>query len=439
MEYNFKGQIKSYKNYSLPFVLNNGRLRLDVSSVPFGEINAVDANGNIVFSDDLSFNETYLEGITDDGNTIKMHVKKYYDADYSFFNTEQHYIGGIVSSCIVLNKGEKIDNIDKVSFFSYSTAKMLGCHVSGAFTKEFLELTGFNNDLAYYIENNNKYYVCHDFLDSEPFCQGQVISVKSDKPLTMEMMEDIYWTIRKFFVFMFQIKEPPINDVYLMNGETVVGQLFVRRHNFDPKIVGNAKCLSVNSWQDKLSNLFQALVDKKIYLRHLPDHGNEKSNYSPARFLTTVIGFESILNALNIGADYSDEHRNAIGRVKSEINVLKELSSNKYEKKEYSRALSDLEHDRLECRYENAIKQNEKYIKNFYDLSDLGESIQKVACELAVSRNNFSHGNLEEDLSWEHAKYCDFLDLFILFLQLDFIGVPKNITEVTVPQIIPHR
>ena len=439
MEYYFEGLIKSYKGHSLPFVVRDGRLRLDVSSLSFDEIHSHDANGNIVFSDSVSFSEDYLEGLTDEGKIIKLHISKYYDADYSFFETEKHFIGGIVSSCIVLDEAKYMDNIDKVSFYSYSINKILGSHISGAFTENNLKLLGFKKELASYVENNNRYYVCHDFLSKVPYCKGQTISIKSDKLLTMPMMEDIYWTMRQFFAFMYQIKEPPLIDVCLHSGDSIIGHLFIKKYQTDSGIIDDVKCLQINSWKDKLSNLFQALVDKKIYLRHLPDHDNERRDYSAARFITTVIGFESVLNVLKIGADYSEKHREAIENVKNQINKLKETSISKYEKDAYSKILKDLEYDRLESRYENAIKQNVKYIKNFYVFSKLGESVNKVASELAKSRNNFSHGVLDEDLSWKHADYCDFLDLFILYLQLVSIEVPKEIAYVTVPQIMFSR
>lgn len=438
MEYNFKGLINSHKKYSLPFEVRDGRLRLDVSSIPYNEIHSPDSNGNYVFSSDVSFDE-YLEGITDTGKIIKLHVKKYYDTDSPFFDDKCRAIGGIVSSCAVFDNDKYKNNVNKVSFYSYSLAKMLGCHVSGELSDEALESIGFKSKLASYHENGNDYHVFHDFLNDEQFCHGQVISVKTDKPLSMVMLEDIYWTIRKFFVFMFQIKEPPIVETYLLDNNKIVGHLFIRKNKVEPKFSRKVKCLEINSWEDKLSNLFQALVDKKIYLRHLPDLDSQKREYSASRFLVTIIGFESALDALNIKADYSEEHRKAIDEVKKEINFLKDRSGNRYEKKEYSSILNNLEYDRLECRYENAFKKNEEYIKNFYVFSNLGESIQEVSQELAHSRNNFAHGNLDEDLSWKHANYCDFLDLFILFLQLVSIGVSKDIAYQIVPQIMFER
>ncbi len=435
MEYNFKGHIKSHKKYSLPFEIRDGRLRLDISSVPYNEIHSPDSNGNYVFSSDVSFDE-YLEGITDTGKIIKLHVKKYYDTDSPFFDDKCRAIGGIVSSCAVFDNDKYKNNVDKISFYSYSLDKMLGCHVSGGLSEEALESIGFKSKLASYHENGNDYHVFHDFLNDEQFCHGQVISVKTDKPLSMVMLEDIYWTIRKFFVFMFQIKEPPIVETYLLDNNKVVGHLFIKKNKIEPNFSRKVKCLCANSWDGYLSNLFQALVNKKIYLRHLPDFDNEKREYSPSRFLITVIGFESVLNELNIKADYSEEHRKAIKTVKTKITELKDKSNNKYENKEYSSILHDLQFDRLECRYENAFKQNEKYIKNFYAFSNLGESMHEVANEMATSRNNFSHGVLDEDLSLKHTKYCDFLDLFIMFLQLVLIGVPKDVAYLIVPQIM---
>lgn len=434
MEYNFKGFINSHKKYSLPFEVKDGRLRLDVSSVPYNEIHSPDSNGNYVFSSDVSFDE-YLEGITDTGKIIKLHVKKYYDTDSPFFDDKCRAIGGIVSSCAVFDKEKYKNAIDKVSFYSYSLDKMLGCHVSGGLSDEALESIGFKSKLASYHENGNDYHVFHDFLNDEQFCHGQVISVKTDKPLSMDMLEDIYWTIRKFFVFMFQIKEPPIVETYLLDNNKIVGHLFIRKNKVEPKFSRKVKCLEINSWEDKLSNLFQALVDKKIYLRHLPEYGDEKHKYTPSRYLSTVVGLESSLNTLGIKADYSIEHVRAIKNVRIELQKLIESSKGK-EKQEYKRLLKSTNDVRFVDKVLAAIKENKDYINNFFILSRLDENINIVAEDISKSRNHFAHGYLEEDLNIKHADQCDFMDLFILYLQLLYVGFTKKDASQTVPLAI---
>ena len=436
MDYCFKGTINSYKNHSLPFSVRDGRLRLDVTSLFDCEVENIDDNGNTILNGETSFEEEYLEGKTDNGKFIKLHISKYYDADEYYLGKEIRYIDGIVASCMVLDNEKFKNNVEIISFYNYEIAKVVGQRVSGCLTAQSLDMLHFKKNLASYVENGEKYYVYNDFLNKQPFCHNQSISIGSDKPLTTEMMEDAYWTARKFFAFIFQIKEPSIVDVCIFSMGDLVGHLFVKKHLQQTTIPDKVKCLSISLWKDKLSNLFQALVDKKIYLRHLPDYENEKSEYTSARFITTIIGFESVLNILGIDAGYSKEHKQAIENVKSKIKELKKTSVNSNEKKEYSSILKNLKYDRLECRFENAFKLNEEYINNFYVFSNLGRSIHDVAAAMAKSRNNFSHGVLEEDLSWEHARYCDFLDLFILYLQLLSIGVSKEVAYVTVPQIM---
>ena len=434
MEYNFKGRINSHKKYSLPFEVKDGQLHLDVSSVPYNEIHSPDSNGNYVFSSEISFDE-YLEGITDTGNIIKLHVKKYYDSDYPIFDDKCRVIGGIVSSCAVFDKDKYKNNVDKVSFYSYSLPKMLGCHVSGGLSEEALESIGFKSKLASYHENGNDYHVFHDFLNDEQFCHGQVVSVKTDKPLSMVMLEDIYWTIRKFFVFMFQIKEPPIVETYLLDNNEVVGHLFIKKNKVEPKFSRKVKCLEINSWEDNLSCLFQALVDKKLYLRHLPEYDDEKHKYTPSRYLSTVVGLESSLNILGIKANYSIEHVRAIKKVRNELQKLIESSKGK-EKQEYKRLLKSTNDERFVDKVLAAIKENKDYINNFFILSRLDDDINIVAEDISKSRNHFAHGYLEEDLNIKHADQCDFMDLFILYLQLLYVGFTKKDASQTVPLII---
>lgn len=434
MEYTFRGIITSFKNYKIPFQINDGHLRLDVSAIPSREINFIDVNGNELFGGMPRFNQEYIEGKTDDGFIIKLRINSYYDGNQYFGYSEKsiHYIYGNISSCVVL---EKDSSVDKIGFFSFEINKITGHSFSGALTEEHLRMFGHDGFLAEYMENGHKYYVEYDFLNKKPFVNGQIIAIKSNEILSQTMMEDIYWTTRKFFAFVYQRREVPIIDVVLFNNDSIVGHLFIQKHLDENKVLFGTKCLQIGSWQDKLSNLFQALVDKKIYMRHLPSFEKEKRDYSTSRFLMTIIGFESTLNTCRIKAKHSNSHKDAVTTVKHELNNLFENSKGDV-KKEYKRLIKSLQDERFVDKAITAIKENIDYISNFYQLKQLGGSISEIAERMSKSRNNFAHGDLDEDLNVEHAKQCDFLDLFILYLQLTYIGFGKKEASEIVPQIM---
>ena len=437
MEYSFKGIITSYKNHTIPFDVHEGRVRLNVSNLPAKEVSHFDSNGHEYITGIPVFKQEYLEGTTDNGMIIRLHINSYYEGDYHFFypNADIHYIYGNISSCIVLDANKYKNNIDKVGFYALNINKITGQTVSGAFTEKHFELLGKDRRLATYKENGNKYIVSYDFIEKKHFCSDQVIAVESDKQLSQGMIEDVFWIMRKFFAFVYQKKEIPLSDVVLFEKDIVVGHLFIQKFSDDREFLFGVKCLQVSSWGEKLSNLFQALVDKKIYLRHLPEYDDEKHKYTPSRYLSTVVGLESTLNTLGIKADYSIEHVGAIKKVRNELQKLIDSSEGK-EKQEYKRLLKSTNDERFVDKVLAAIKENKDYINNFFILSRLDDDINIIAEDISKSRNHFAHGYLEEDLNIKHADQCDFMDLFILYLQLLYIGFTKKDASQTVPLVI---
>ena len=426
----FKGVITSFKNYTMPFQIYDGRLYLDVSGIPSYEINNIDCNGNEHFGGVPKFNQEFLKGRTDDGLTIKLHVGNYYDGDYCF--DSYHYIYGNILSCIVL---EKDFNIDKIGFYSYEINKITGHTFTGRLTKENLKSLKHNENLAEYIENGHKYYVNIDFLEKEPFVDGQVIAIESDETLTQLMIEDIYWTMRKFFAFVYQRREVPLSDVVLYCGDSVIGHLLVKNSIDNIEMKFEVKCIQIANWGMRLSDLFKALVDKKIYLRHLPSIAREKHEYTTSRYLMTVVGFESTLNLCKIKPNYSDKHKQAVTQAKNTLQELCESSSGDL-KKEYKRLYKIIDDERFSDKVITALNEHSKYISNFYQLNRVGKNNSVIAKKISKSRNSFAHGKLEEDLTLEHVNECDFLDLFILYLQLIYIGFDQETASEIVPQIL---
>ena len=437
MDYSFKGTITSYKNYKIPFDVQEGRIRLNVSNVPSKEINHIDINGNEFFTGIPIFNQEFLEGVTDNGRIIKIHVHSYYDGDYHFVypSTNTHFIYGNVSSCLVLEQDKYKGKIDKVGFYSFEINKITGQTVSGSFNEEHFKLFGIDRTLASYVERDNKYIVSYDFIEKKQYCSGQVLAVESDKPLSQEMIEDAFWTMRKFFAFIYQRKEIPLSDVVLFENGAVVGYVFIQKFVDNEQILFGVKCLQIGFWNERLSNLFQALVDRKIYLRHLPEYDDDKHKYTPSRYLSTVVGLESSLNTLGVKANHSEEHKKAIETVRIEIQALLDKSTGKV-KQEYKRLLKSIKEERFVDKVLTALEDNKKYIDNFFQIKRLGASYSQIAEEISKSRNRFAHGYLDEDLNSNHAKQCDFMDLFILYLQLLYVGFSQKEASEIVPSVL---
>lgn len=67
MDYIFKGNF-SYKNHLIPFQLQDGHVRLNVSNLSRNEICHIDNNGVEWFGTNSPFKVEYLEGLLEKNN-----------------------------------------------------------------------------------------------------------------------------------------------------------------------------------------------------------------------------------------------------------------------------------------------------------------------------------------------------------------------------------
>ena len=440
MEYRFKGLILLSKKYKLPFSVQDGILRLYVSTLPINLVEYVDVNGNLVFTDHPQFNEKHLEGVTDDGMIIRLNMDSYfYDASvYYQLGNDIKYICGYISSCVVLDKASFKEKIDKIGFYSYGIPSITDQRFSGGINRKQLDLLGVDRKLASYKEKEHQYFVSIDFLHSKEFCGGQLIAVESDEPLSQCMMEDIYWTMRKFFAFIYQRKEIPLVDIALFEDDIVVGHLVVRKNVAVTQFIRKPKCLHIGQWIDRLSNLFQDIVDQKIYLRHLPETENDRNSFSPNRFLCTVVGLESALDTYGIKIKHSQKRIEANEIVRKHIEEKKDEAQGEV-RDVYRRILRRFKDDDFASIINTAVEENVDYIRRFYVLERIDLGDDSIGSFIADQRNSFAHGNLKNDLSKKHAELCVFMDLFILYIQLLQIKTPKEIAcQATVRMTMPE-
>lgn len=434
MKYSFNGIITSYKKYKIPFNISDSQIRFNVSSLPDEEVRenkykGVEINGRI-----SSFSEEFFEGKTNDGKLIKIHARGIYDDKY-VFDYSGKYLFGFAISCIVLDQNKFKSNIDKIGFYSLDISKITNISISGAIDFKTLLSLGKNLSIANFTCNDNQYYLNIDFLNKIPFCSQQIITVSSTANLTTKMLEDIYYVMKKMFIFAYQEKEVPLLDVLLFEGEEKVGHLFIEKESEKQTFEIDHHCLGIGSWNEKASSLLQALSDNKIYLRHLPLIKKDKTMYTPSRFLITVVGLESVLNEIGIKTNHKEKHKLAIENIQNTIKKHLETASG-YEKKEYKRLLEILSDERFEDKVLVAINENKDYISNFFLLSTIGKTNEEIANLIAKSRNYFAHGYLDEELNNKHVQICNFLDLFILYLQLLQIGFDKSEASQIVPLVL---
>lgn len=90
----------------------------------------------------------------------------------------------------------------------------------------------------------------------------------------------------------------------------------------------------------------------------------------------------------------------------------------------------------LSNRIYKIIKDNEKEINNFFNISILGKNAEIISKDIANYRNKIAHGNLKYELPNNCDYYLQFISLVILYLQLLKIEFALEEAKVIVLQIM---
>lgn len=424
MEYSFEGQI--YLNVSIPFTLDDGIVRFSVhskNSLPFYEQHIL------------------LEGSIDSGQKIYLLIDHFYDCgfDHAVYEDREVIsvprIEAVVEVCAVMDSGS-IDDVDSIGFYSLEIPKITNTQVSGTLNDDNASWMNIKKTLGRYKKCNREYKVSIGFVEERPFYSGQMLVVGADDKLGVDEIKESYWLMKKALTFLYQKRVVPLESVYLRNGSRNIGKLYIERLEHSRSISFTAKCLPVISWEDKLSNLLQALADDKIYLRHVPIFKEDEKLVTPGRFLMGLSALENVLNLTKVHVLHDDKHKEAVESVKANIGKLVKLSTGK-EKKIYKRILEQVEKDEnFEGRIKTSLEDNCEFVNNFFTLGILGDSPSSIAKDLTKARNALAHGDLDVDLSIKSSYQMHFLMLYVLYLQLEMIGFTKKEASEIVPNIL---
>ena len=425
MEYRFKGIITSFEDYEIPFQVADGIARFGLQSkriLPY-------KNHSVL-----------LKGLTDDKKIIYLLIDRFYEVGFKHSEEngeeiiEPSHIQGVVEACAVLDS-DAINDIDSIGFYSLAIPHITGHSISGALNDANASWMGIKDTFGNFVLNDRKYKLSIGFVGNEPYYSGQLLELKTDGKFDINSMKESYWLIKKLFMFLFQKRNVPIDDIYLRVNEKNVGQLFVEHLEQSKISFLGIKCIQANILKDKINNLLQSLADQKIYLRHVPMFKDEEKAYTPGRFLMALVGLENTLDLMNIHVTHDNKHLTAINNVRNKLKKLADESTGD-EKKIYKRLFNQLQRDEnFESRILVSLKEDKDYITNFFPLHILGD-IPTIAKDLSDVRNDLAHGDLNADLGLKTDNQMHFLMLYILYLQLKIIGFDKKEASEIVPQIL---
>ena len=183
------------------------------------------------------------------------------------------------------------------------------------------------------------------------------------------------------------------------------------------------------SLDGKLSDIFQDIIDGKLYLRHMPDTFSSGNRVNPANFIMIMAAFEGEYDRLNPPEAQKPKKLQAQNAVKEQLETL--VSSSTGEAKSiYKRFIKQVAYRPLKDEIHSTIKKHLAVIepmgKYLYAVKKLELNPAKISERLAEQRDAFAHGNLAKPFDYASALDIRFMEYLVFIMQLSKYEIPAE-------------
>lgn len=167
--------------------------------------------------------------------------------------------------------------------------------------------------------------------------------------------------------------------------------------------------IKFNRLGNKLSDLFNLIIEKKLYTEHHPENTVDFNRITPARFILAMAAFE--WECQQVYGDYKYKENKIFKEVTDTVYyILDELKcKSKGKRKGYFKTYQNsfkYSGVSLSEKINYALKDNQKeleiFINSLYKQNGIDEEefkLTKIAQRLEKQRNNYAHGQIDRELN----------------------------------------
>lgn len=206
---------------------------------------------------------------------------------------------------------------------------------------------------------------------------------------------------------------------------TLVESEFLTRVE-DEKIVGS-RYIPHCALDGKVTEIFQDVIDGKLYLRHIPDTFSSGARITPANFIMIMAAFEGEYDMLNPPETQKPKKILAQNTVRAQLETL--ISSSTGEAKNiYERFLKQVAYRPLMDEIHSSMKKHLDIIQIFGKHSYGAKEFKpfEIAKRVTAQRDAFAHGNLAKPFEMESVDDIRLMEYLVFAMQLSEYGIPTN-------------
>lgn len=271
-----------------------------------------------------------------------------------------------------------------------------------------------------------------------------------------EKIEELIYVTFDFLKFITYRRNTVVNYIILKkkNEETgnysKVGKFFINRiinKQIEEKKLIQERLIDLPLIEYNLGNLFEKLLDKKIYLTHIPENSVDKNIITPSRFIMVTAGFEwqfrLIYKELNSETEtkYKEQREEILSFLEEKI---KQNSGKK------KKVFKDFKNLLLRSNMTLSNKINwalnefsdvlDLFIKSLYKINNVEEiKYNEISERIQTQRNNVAHGNIDQE--FDSLIILDFFVLEWLYyaMVLSDIGMSRENIKLSINKLFNRR
>ena len=251
------------------------------------------------------------------------------------------------------------------------------------------------------------------------------------------VLVELYNIIKKFIQYLCYRKNIIIEDISIYTSEekgkySRIGTFDIIDYDIiqeDDEILNN-RFISYEYIKGYENNILQSIVNKSLYMRHIPTTYKEGRIENEATFVLATAAFEWEFKKLfKDGIPHSQKTIEAKKNVTNEIEKLINNSKGK-EKKIYKNLLKFISLEGLSenieytCNYLNEVIY--PFGKRLYEINNEKLNYKKMGERLSQQRNHFAHGDLDKEFIGLALLDLIFLREIVYAMQMKRFGIPNE-------------
>lgn len=197
--------------------------------------------------------------------------------------------------------------------------------------------------------------------------------------------------------------------------------------------------------EESMSNLFNRLQKKAIYLTHIPESSIGKRRITPSRFVMVTAGFEWQFRLSYEALSNKVEEASKRDEAREELLMFldEKISSSTGEKKKYFKgekkkiiSMNMSMSSKIEWALAEFSDILDRYIKDIYNMNQIKDVKYKdIAERIQNQRNDYAHGNIDKEINSIIGLDLNVLEWLYYAMVLSDIGMSRDNIQKTINKL----